>query len=1245
MIAKFFIDRPIFATVLSVVIFLAGLLAAGALPVSQYPKVTPPTIQIDCNYPGASAQVVSETIASPIEQQVNGVEDMLYMTSQCTSDGTYTLTVTFKSGTDLNMAQVRVQNRVNLAFPQLPEVVRSTGITTRKRSPELLMTIGITSPPEPGSDKGRYDQLHLSNFAVLKLKEELQRLPGISDVTIFGQRDYAMRLWVDPDRLAARDLTAADVLAALRQQNLPIAAGQVGQPPTGSGQPYQFTLAAQGRLVEVEQFEQVVVKVGPQGQLVKVKDVARVELGARVQDVANRFDNKDTVGLAIFILPEANALDTAEAVKAHMAKMSPDFPPGITYDIGYDTSPFIYQSILEVFKSLRDAVILVAIVVLVFLQTWRAAIIPLAAVPVAIVGTFAAMALAGFTINNLTLFGLVLAVGIVVDDAIVVVEAVQHQLEKGHAPREATLRAMRDVSGPIVAVGVVLAAVFLPCAFLSGIVGAFFRQFALTIAVSTMISTFNSLTLSPALCALLLKGPRPAGHRPNLVARALGLVLLPLALLGRGFNAAFALTNAWYVKLVGFSLRVPLVVLIGYAAIVGSGVATFRTQPTGFIPQQDKGYMICSVQLPDAASAERTRAVMSKVSRIALGYTVVVPATEEEKDDPDVFAAERDGPDGTRVTEWKRKVHPVKHVNAVAGNSFVVSAYGSNFGSMFVILDGFENRRHPDLKADAVAAGLRKRFGAECPEAQVQVFGAPAVSGLGRAGGFRIMIEDRGDVGPATLQGQTEEFIRTANQQEQVVGLFTVFKTNSPQLVLRINVDACLERQVDIGDVYAALQGTMGSRYANDFNRFGRTWQVNIQADDRFRNQIEDVKHLKVRNKQGEMVPLGAVLTVTEQSGPLVITRYNMYPAAAVNGNVAPGTSTGDAIGMLEKLAEKQLPDKMAYEWTELTFLEKQSRNTGGLVFGLSVAFVFLILAALYESWAFPLAVILVVPVCVACSLGAVWLTDPGSVYHQVAQWNAGRAPDWMKFGPWALDAGAWIDRVPIAGANRAVTGSGIGKQDVNIFTQVGFVVLIGLACKNAILIVEFAKIARDKGADLRAAILEACALRFRPIMMTSIAFMLGVVPLAIARGAGAEMRQALGIAVLGGMLGVTAFGVFLTPVFFALVDRLTNLLGALKARSRALRLALLALNLGAQVALILAIEFGSEALLYTIVTGFALVLLGALLGMGLIATGDTAEALAHAGRRVGSPVRRLRTAVRKLGDAMRRIRARRGAR
>jgi multidrug efflux pump len=1132
MIPRFFIDRPIFAAVLSVFITLAGLVSLSSLSVSQYPEVAPPTIQIDCNYPGASALVVSQSIASPIEQEVNGVENMMYMSSQCTSDGSYTCTITFESGTDLNMAQVRVQNRVNLAMPQLPDVVRATGVTTRKRSPELLLTVGITSPPTAEYPKGQYDQLYLSNYAVLRLREELQRLPGISDVTIFGQRDYAMRLWLDPGRLAGLNVTALDVVNAIREQNLPLAAGHIGQPPAGSDQPYQFILTGLGRLSEPEEFENIVVKVGPKRQLVRVRDVARkVELGARVQDVANRFDDKPTVGLAIFVLPDCNALDTRDAVADAMARLSKDFPSGIQYEIGYDTTPFIRESISEVFKSLRDSIVLVSIVVLLFLQSWRAAAIPLAAVPVAIIGTFAAMAAVGFSVNLLTLFGLILAVGIVVDDAIVVVEAVQHQLELGHSPREATIRAMEQVTGPIIAVGVVLSFVFFPCVFFPGIVGAFFKQFALTIAASTLISTFNSLTLSPALCALLLRpGTRLAPK--TLPGRGLAMILLPLTLLGRAFDWFFKLTGRGYVRVVGLALRVPLLVLVGYALIVAAGVAGFQTMPTGFIPQQDKGYLVCSIQLPDAASAERTQAIISKVSLNALAYTVDLPAREG---DP---GAEK----LPNSNEWVRKVHPVKHVNAIAGNSFVLSAYGSNFGSMFVILDGFENRRHPKLTADAIAAGLRSRFAALAPEAQVNVFGAPAVPRLGRAGGFRIMIEDRGDVGPEVLQGQTENLIDKGNQQQQLVGLFTVFKTNSPQIYLSIDPSACVARGLDLSDVRAQLQATMGSRYANDFNKFGRTWQVNVQADAAFRDQLEDVKKLKVRNRRGDMVPLGAVLTVQEQSGPLVITRYNMYPAAAVNGNFTPGTSTGDGIAVMEKLAQQELPARMAYEWTELTYLEKLTQNTGLLVFGLSVACVFLVLAFLYESWAFPLAVILVVPVCVACSLAAVWITDPLSATQTIADWNASaRIPGWVKPGDWAGSAAGWLDRVPIGTANRWVSSAGVGKQDVNVFTQVGFVVLIGLACKNAILIVEFAKVARDQGTPLRTAILDACKLRYRPIMMTSVAFMLGVLPLAVARGAGGEMRQAIGVAVLGGMLGVTLFGIVLTPVFFAVVDRATR--------------------------------------------------------------------------------------------------------
>jgi multidrug efflux pump len=1092
---RFFIDRPIFATVLSALFTLAGALAVRTLPVSQYPPIAPPTIQIDCNYPGAGAQVVAETIAAPIEQQVNGVEDMLYMSSQSTSDGTYTLTVTFKTGTNLNMAQVRVQNAVALAMPSLPDVVRATGITTRKRSPELLLTVSLNSPSQ------RYDQLYLSNYAVTHLKDELSRLPGISDVTIFGQRDYATRVWVDPEKLAARHLTAVDVVDALRAQNAQVAAGQIGQPPVANNQPFQLTLTTVGRLTEVEEFEEVVVKVTPDGKVVKIKDVATVKLGAKNSDVSNRFDRKQTIGLAIFILSDANALDVSDAVKSKMAELGKDLPEGMHYEIGYDTTPFIRDSIFEVIKSLRDSIILVAIVVLVFLQSWRSALIPLAAVPVAIVGSFAAMALVGFSLNNLTLFGLVLAVGIVVDDAIVVVEAVEHKIATGLAPRDATIAAMQEVSGPVIAVGAVLFAVFIPCAFLSGIVGQFFRQFALTIAIATFISTINSLSLSPALCAVLLK-PKAARKDP--------LTWIFNVLFGWFFwlfNRGFGLTSAAYQRTVRLAIRLPVLVLIVYGGLIAIGSWEYRQLPNGFIPSQDKGYLIASIQLPDSASAQRTTEAMDKIAAIAL----TTPG--------------------------------VAHTNSVAGNSFVLSAYGSNFGSMFIILDDFPQRMHPDLYADVVAARIRKRCLEELPGLQVNVFGAPAVSGLGRAGGFRIMVEDRGATGGSNarrarpldpnglpeqarrqeeeddfklLQGQTENFIEKANQQKQVSGLFTVFKANSPQGFLDINRSACMAHGVDVREVANVLQATMGARYVNDFNRFGRTWQVNVQAEQQFRDELDDVKRLWVRNKFGGMTPLGSLLKARESSGPLVITRYNTYPAAAVNGNVPQGVSTGDAMALLEKLAEQELPNRMAFEWTELMFIEKQSRNTGALAFALAVALVFLVLAALYESWTLPLAVILVVPVCVVGSVTGIYL------------------------------AGAYVDPaastyMPLAADGKFLPFLKIAGQDVNLFTQIGFVVLIGLACKNAILIVEFAKYKREAGAGRREAVLEACKLRFRPILMTSVAFILGVSPLLFSHGAGAEMRQALGLAVFSGMIGVTVFGIFLTPVFFVLIDWLTT--------------------------------------------------------------------------------------------------------
>ncbi|WP_373653432.1 efflux RND transporter permease subunit [Schlesneria sp. DSM 10557] len=1048
MFSRFFIDRPIFASVLSILITLAGGLAVFELPIAQYPPVAPPTIQVDCNYPGASAQVVAQTVAAPIEQQVNGVENMLYMSSQSTSDGSYTLTVTFKPGVDLNLAQVLVQNRVSLSIPSLPDVVRQTGVTTRKRSPDILLTVSLNCPDD------RYDQLYLSNFAVLRVKDELARLPGISEVLVFGQRDYSMRIWVDPDKLAMRELGISDVVNALRQENLEVAAGQIGQSPTppksdGSDVVRQLPIDVLGRLSTVEEFENVIVRMSGEGEIICIKDVGRVEMGARSQDVSNRFDGKPTVGLAIFQLPDANALETADLIKSKMKELSESFPDGVHYEVGYDTTPFIRESIEEVVKALRDSVILVALVVLIFLQGWRAAVIPLIAVPVAIVGTFAAMAITGFSINNLTLFGLVLAIGIVVDDAIVVVEAVEHYIEKGLSPREAAIWAMEEVSGPVIAVGLVLSAVFIPCAFLSGIVGQFFRQFALTIAISTIISTFNSLTLSPALAALLLK-PKSAGRDP--------LTWLIDTLFGWFFwlfNRTFGLSTRLYIGIVGGLLRVPILVLVAYVGLLWLTNDTFQRLPTGFIPTQDKGYFIASIQLPDSAAAIRTRDVVARIEKIAL------------------------------------ETPGIKNVNSVAGNSFVLSAYGSNFGSMFIILKDFHHRRDPSMQADEILKVLRKRYATEIPEAIINVFPPPAVSGLGRAGGYKLMIEDRGEVGLKVLQEQTDNIVSQGNKPSAsaLTGLFTVYKANSPQLFVDIDRRACLTQGISLNDVFGTLQAYLGSRYVNNFNRFGRTWQVVVQADSQFRDEIQDVGRLRVRNRMGEMVPLAAIASVREISSPLVLTRYNMYPAAAINGNVEPGFSTGQAIEQVEALTRTELPNTMSMEWTEITYLERMVGNTGIIVFALSVVFVFLVLAALYESWSMPLAVILVVPMCVLSS----------------------------------------------------ITGVAIASMDINLFTQIGFIVLIGLACKNAILIVEFAKYRRSEGVPAREAILHACELRLRPILMTSFAFILGVVPLVIATGAGAEMRRALGTAVFSGMLGVTFFGIFLTPVFFYVIDKMSG--------------------------------------------------------------------------------------------------------
>lgn len=1100
MISRFFIDRPIFASVLSIVITLAGGIAAFNLPIAQFPQVSPPSVSVRCTYPGASAKDVAEAVAAPIEQQVNGVEGMMFMSSNCTNDGQYNLTVTFHHGVDVNMAQVLVQNRVSLAVPSLPDVIKQTGVTTRKQSPDILMGIALLSP-----DK-RYDQLYLSNYAILQIKDELARMGGVADVFVFGQRDYSMRVWVDPEKMAARGMTASDVTAAIREQNMPVATGAIGQPPAPAEQESYFTLTTLGRLTEPEQFGEIIIKTTPDGRMTRLKDVARIELAAKNLDVNVSMDGIPTVFLAIFQMPDANALETHDRVIAKMKELSEAFPEGLAFDVGFTTVPYTRESIREVFNTLRDAVILVAAVVLLFLQNWRSTVIPLVAVPVAIVGTFAAMSLFGFSLNNLTLFGLVLAIGIVVDDAIVVVEAVEHHIEEGLGPREATIVAMQEVSGPVIAVGLVLSAVFVPCAFISGITGQFFRQFAMTIAVSTIISTFNSLTLSPALTALLLR-PRGRQAPPPLpwiafpfVGAAAGWILsaelhhvlerlaklLPenlakpledhfqvsavilsaivltllaaplnrlLAFVFRWFNRAFQKVTSLYTWGIGGALRISVIVLAIYGVLIGITWHQFAVTPKGFIPSQDMGYLMVNIQLPDSASMERTQDVVNDIVKIAMA-------------------------------------HPgVKHCSGISGQSFVLNAFGSNFGSMFVNLREYHLRRAPKMSSTAIANYLRAEFGKKIIGANVQVFPPPPIRGVGRAGGFMIMIEDRGDVGPQTLQKEVENLARLGAKTPGLTAPFTVFRANVPQYRIMPDPKQCVMRHVNLAEISDALRIYQGSLYVNDFNRFGRTWQVIVQSDQQFRDNPDYISRLKVRNNEGDMVPLGSLVSMQEVNGPLVLTRYNMYPAASINGMSAPGYSSHQTIQIMETLAKQNLPRNMNFEWTDMSYLELLAGDTATVIFGFAVMMVFLVLAAQYESWSLPLAVILVVPMCLLSAL----------------------------------------------------IGVNIARMDVNIFTRIGFVVLVGLASKNAILIVEFAKQRRVTGASTREATLDACRLRLRPIIMTSLAFILGVVPLLIAQGAGAEMRQALGVAVFSGMLGVTLFGLALTPVFFATIDWLSQ--------------------------------------------------------------------------------------------------------
>jgi multidrug efflux pump len=1035
-ISRFFIDRPIFAAVLSIVTVILGAISYDALPVAQYPDVVPPTIVVQASYPGAPPEVIADTVATPIEQEVNGVENMLYMSSQATTDGQMTLTITFRLGTDLDTAQVLVQNRVAIAEPRLPEDVQRLGITTLKSSPDLLMVVHLLSPNQ------RYDQLYIGNFALIQVRDALRRIEGVGDVTLFGLREYSMRVWLDPARLATRSIATSDVVQALREQNIQVASGIVGQPPVPKGHAFQIPVTTLGRLREPEEFENIVIKTAPGGLITRVRDVARIELGARDYSVNSYLNNQPAVALAIAQRPGSNALATSDAVEHAMEEMSKGFPEGITYRIVYNPTIFVRESITEVLHTLFEAIGLVVIVVLVFLQTWRASLIPLLAIPVSLVGTFAAMEAFGFSLNMLSLFGLVLAIGIVVDDAIVVVENVERHIARGLSPREAAHRAMEEVTGAVIAIAFGLTAVFVPTAFLGGISGQFYRQFALTIAAATLLSAFNSLTLSPAMCALLLQ---PHDAEKDWFGRLWDRIFGSFF---RAFNRAFERTSQRYGNGVRRLVHGPGAALGAYVALLVLTVVGFRAIPTGFIPAQDKGYLIVSIQLPDGASLERTDAVVRRASEVILA----TPG--------------------------------IRFAVAFAGFSGATRANSANAGAIFVGPKPFEERRDGPT-ANELLITLQQRLSA-IEEATIFVIPPPPVQGLGTSGGFKLLVQDRAGQGFRELQEATDAYVGASRNDPRVSGVFSTFRASAPQIYADIDRLKAEKLDVPLGNVFDTLQVYLGSLYVNDFNRFGRTFQVRVQAEGAYRAEPEDIIRIKTRNKSGGMVPLGSVVNVDWRSGSDRIVRYNMFPAAEVNGNAAPGGSLGTAIAAMEQLAAKLLPTGMQIEWTDLSYQAKLAGNTAVFVFPLCVLFVFLVHSAEYESWSLPLAIIMIAPMCLPFALLGTWLRG----------------------------------------------------MDNNLITQIGFIVLIGLAAKNAVLIVEFAKQQQEAGMDRFAAAVEASRLRLRPIMMTSFAFILGVLPLAIATGPGAEMRQALGTAVFSGMLGVTLLGLFVTPVFYVLLRR-----------------------------------------------------------------------------------------------------------
>ncbi len=1037
-ISKFFIDRPIFAGVLSVLILLAGALSVFQLPISEYPEVVPPSVVVRAQYPGANPKVIAESVAAPLEEAINGVENMLYMQSQANSDGNLVVTVNFNLGMDPDKAQQLVQNRVAQALPRLPEDVQRLGVTTVKTSPTLTMVVHLVSPDN------HYDATYLRNYAVLNVKDRLARIPGVGEVQIWGAGDYSMRVWLDPAKMAQRHLTASDAVAAIREQNVQVAAGVIGASPAASDVATQFSVNARGRLRTTQEFADIVLKTSADGGVTRLGDVARIELAASEYGLRSLLDNQSAVGLGIMQSPGANALEVSDQVRAAMKELSADFPASLESRIAYDPTQFVRASIKAVVKTLLEAIALVVLVVIVFLQTWRASIIPLLAVPVSVIGTFALMLVFGYTINALSLFGLVLAIGIVVDDAIVVVENVERNIEEGYSPREATYRAMREVSGPIIAIALTLVAVFVPLAFMTGLSGQFFKQFAVTIAISTVISAINSLTLSPALAALLLKGRNdPPDWLTRVMQRFLGGFF-------ERFNRFFGRSSDRYAKGVSGVIRRKASSMGVYVLLLAMTAGISYIVPGGFVPAQDKQYLIGFAQLPSGASLDRTEKVIRQMSQIAL-------------DQPGVASA-----------------------IAFPGLSINGFTNSSSAGIVFVTLDDFAARKSPALSANQIAASLNAKY-ADIAGSYIAVFPPPPVMGLGTVGGFKLQIEDRGALGYAELDKAASAFLAEAAKTPELGPAFSSYQINVPQLDVDLDRVKAKQLGVPISNVFDTMQIYLGSLYVNDFNRFGRVYQVRAQADAPYRSQPEDILRLETRNRDGLMVPLSSLVHVSPGFGPEMVVRYNGYTAADINSGPAPGYSSDQAQQAAERIAEKVLPRGVKFEWTDLTYQQILAGNAGLWVFPISVLLVFLVLAALYESLALPLAVILIVPMGILAALSGVWLT----------------------------------------------------RGDNNIFTQIGLMVLVGLACKNAILIVEFARELEREGLTVVKAAVEASRLRLRPILMTSIAFIMGVLPLVLSSGAGSEMRHAMGVAVFFGMLGVTLFGLFLTPVFYVLLRRL----------------------------------------------------------------------------------------------------------